>query len=85
MKTKKIPSKKPATKGQGPVPRSADWDVERTHGRLCKVQYDVGCTEADQYCDQLRKEGWKAWSVSSDGKRVTESWGENNQTGPDHF
>ena len=54
------------------MPGSGDWDVERTHGRLCKVQYDVGCTEADKYCDQLRKEGWKAWSVSSDGKRVTE-------------
>lgn len=56
----------------GPVPGSGDWDVERTHGRLCKVQYDVGCKEADEYCDKLRADGWKAWSVSSDGKRVTE-------------
>ena len=58
--------------GLGAMTGSGDWDVERTHGRLCKVQYDVGCKEADEYCDKLRADGWKAWSVSSDGKRVTE-------------
>lgn len=49
-----------------------EWDVERTQGRLVKVQYDVGCKDADQYCAKLRAAGWKIWSLASDGKRVTE-------------
>ena len=49
-----------------------EWDVERTHGRLTKVQYDIGCLEAEQYCAKLRSEGWRAWSIASDAKKITE-------------
>lgn len=49
-----------------------EWDVERTNGRLAKVQYDTGCREAEQYCAKLRAERWQAWSIASDGKKVTE-------------
>lgn len=57
--------------GKGEI-GGGEWDVERTQGRLVKIQYDVGCRAADQYCDKLRKEGWKAWAISSDGKKVIE-------------
>ena len=49
-----------------------EWDIERTHGRLAKVQYDIGCREAEQCCAKLRAEGWQARSIASDGKKVTE-------------
>lgn len=49
-----------------------EWDIERTHGRLAKVQYDIGCKDAEEYAGKLRKEGWKSWSLEVNGTRVTE-------------
>jgi len=51
---------------------SGSWELERTHGRLVKCIYENGCAEAEEYLRKLRADGWKAWSLSSDGKRITE-------------
>lgn len=51
---------------------SGSWDVDRTHGRLVKITYHIGCKDAEEYAGKLRKEGWKAWSLEVNGNRVAE-------------
>jgi hypothetical protein len=57
---------------QGTGIRGGNWDVQRTHGRLAKVEYDAWSEEAKSYCAKLRAQGWKTWSIASDGRRITE-------------
>ncbi|MEI6703420.1 MAG: hypothetical protein WCL71_07780 [Deltaproteobacteria bacterium] len=52
--------------------RSGSWELERTHGRLVRCIYENGCAEAEAYLQNLRADGWKAWSLSSVGNHVTE-------------